>query len=50
MTHQASGQWDKEYPGHRATRDQIEGEISVVTVYQLQIQDARGGSSYLGAV
>ena len=26
MTHQASGQWDKEYPGHRATKDQLLGE------------------------
>lgn len=25
MTHQTSGQWDKEYPGHRASRDQLFG-------------------------
>jgi len=25
MTHQAAGQWDKEYPGHQGTRDQLLG-------------------------
>lgn len=23
MTHQTSGQWDKEYPGYQSTRDQL---------------------------
>lgn len=47
MTHQASGQWDKEYPGHQGTRDQLLRKM--LTMFQAQTHTAQG-SSLPGAV